>query len=226
MPVKLKGTDLIYFSIPKTACTSLKQAVLGWNEPEFAQVFPAHDETGRLLPREFRGRQYFHVHEFYPSIYFRPRWYVSPGMRGRWFCVLRDPLERLLSAYGNRVIHHRDLEQDPAAVEAAGLSLHPDVDEFVMKLEAYTRVNRRIYDHVRPVHHYLGPVARRFDRIFTLRQLSDLAAYCADAGAPLEVPYLQTGGPKIPLSDLSQKAQTKLRRYYALDYLLYGRYLR
>lgn len=220
MPQRIVSTDLVYFPVPKVACTSIKTAILRHNDPTLAARIPAREPFA--LPD---GRKVRHIHEVYPS---RPLRLYDPLVQTgrRWFCVVRDPLKRFLSSYSNRVLHHDDLKHShPGALEAAGLMRQPDLEEFIDRLEAYCEVNRPIWHHVRPMVDFLGRRPKRYDRIFSMRALDQIADYCAEAGAPIALPHLQTGGPKFAVSDLSPRSMEKLKRYYAEDYRRYGDYI-
>lgn len=220
MPQRITSTDLVYFPVPKVACTSIKVAILQHNDPTLAARIPAPKPID--LPNGRKGR---HIHDAYPSRPYRFYNFLRyPG--GRWFCVVRDPLKRFLSSYSNRILHHDDLKHSPPeALEAAGLVRQPDLEDFVDRLEAYSSVSNSIHHHTQPMVHYLGTRAQRYDRIFSMRELDQIAGYCTEAGAPITLPHLQAGGPKLAISDLSDRAVEKLKRYYAEDYRCYSDYI-
>lgn len=220
MPQRIRSTDLVYFPVPKIACTSIKHAILAHNDPDLAARIPAP-----VPIRVGWRRMARHVHEIYPSRTFQLR-YRMQYAAGRWFTIVRDPLKRFLSSYSNRILHHDDLKHaDPAALDVAGLRRQPDLDEFVGRLDDYNRFSKRLHHHVRPLCDYLGARPGRYDRIFSMRQIGEIEGYCAEAGAPLALPHMQTGGPKLALSDLSSKSAAVLKRYYAEDYRIWGEHL-
>lgn len=219
MPQRLRSTALLYFPVPKVACTSIKHAILEHNDPALSARIPAPEPIRLSLWRSGR-----HVHDVYPSRRFRP-YYPLCFAHLRWFCVVRDPLLRFLSNYSNRVLHSGDLKRtDAEAFRAEGLSAEPDLEEFTARLEDYARLNRSIAHHTRPMTAYLGYDPARYDRIFSMKELAALPAYCAEAGAMITLPHKQTGGPKIAPDMLSVAAEQKIRRYYAEDYRIWGRY--
>lgn len=212
MPVPVKSTNLVYFPVPKVACTSIKHALLNYNEDGRADWLSEARKTDKTLPNS---------HRVYPSEPLRPK-HVLKYMGRRWFCVVRDPVRRFLSVYGNRVVHHNDLKSSEPALEQAGLPPRPDLDTFATHLEVYCRTSRSIRHHARPIVDYLGRRPGRFDRIFRMSELSGLRDYLAEAGAEIRLDHLQTGGPKLTPDDLPAPALERVKRFYASDYRSFG----
>lgn len=214
MPIKVASTNLVYFPVPKVACTSIKHALLNHNEDGRADRLDAARQTDKSLP---------HVHMVYPSTPLRRRHFLEYFGR-RWFCVVREPVSRFLSAYGNRVVHHRDLDGCRPALDRAGLSAEPDLETFVAHLDGYCAASRTIRDHVRPMVDYLGHTPRRYDRVFGMSELVALPAYLAEAGAGdgIVLGHKQTGGPKLTRGDLSPGALKRVTDFYADDYSAFG----
>jgi len=212
MPVAVKSTSLVYFPVPKVACSSIKWALLNHNENGLADRNAALQESGKSAPW---------THDIYPSEIFRSS-YILRYLGKRWFCVVRDPVKRFLSVYGNRIVHHDDLGRSAPELERAGLKRHPDLDYFAMHIGEYSKINKRIHHHVRPQVDYLGRKSARFDRVFRMSELSALPDYVAAAGAEIVLPHRQTGGPKPRPDDLSAASIAHIKRYFAQDYAAFG----
>lgn len=215
MPIAINNTDLMYFPVPKVACTSIKVAVLAVNNPAAVKSVTERDANGKRRD----------VHRIYNSTTFKVSSVVRFAHR-RWFCVVRDPVKRFLSGYTNRLYHHHDLSKtDDAVFTEKGLSRKPELDEFVYRLEDYMAINSGVNHHFRPMVDFLGTKAKRYDRVFRMSELDDLVTYCAGHGATLELPHMQSGGKKLALDVLDQKMRDKLLAFYAADYKAFGRYL-
>lgn len=214
MGVILKNTGLEYFPVPKIACTSMKLAVFAHNEPDVKVTLrPPGVRDPDMIAFHHDGRPYRHVHQLYPSRLLRLRpWPLARGTRR--FCLVRDPVKRFLSGYGNRVVFHNDLN----------LPEPPPLDEFLDRLDEFRRIPT-IKHHFAPMFRFLGLRPGFYDRIFDIGELDQLAHYCAEHGAPLTIPHTQTGGPKIPESTLTAPMRRKVESLYRFDYLLYGRFL-
>ncbi len=213
MPVPVKSTSLVYFPVPKVACTSIKWALLNHNEDGLAdRNAEAREKGARGIPN---------VHNIYPSKPLRPTHFIRYFGK-RWFCVVRDPVKRFLSAYGNRIVYHDDIKRYIPNLERAGLERHPDLDYFAMHIDEYSRINKRIRHHVRLQTDYLGRKPERFDRVFGMSELDEMKDYIAESGVEIELPHRQTGGPKFKPEDLSPSSMAHIKRYFAEDYAAFG----
>lgn len=108
MPVILEDHKIAFFNVPKAASTSIKHA--------FHVVL-----HGKPFERGDFGAR--HIHELYKVKIPVMREDIE-ALQGYWtFTVLRDPVKRVLSAYSNRVLHHRDMHKMPRARLRAARSL-------------------------------------------------------------------------------------------------------
>ena len=155
--------------------------------------------------------------------------YVRFRARGcRTFAVVRDPAERFLSAFSNRVRHHGDISGTPvhrAIARTLGLSPDPDIEEFCARFGAYYLSNDVLRRHFRLQGAYLGNDLGWFDRIYTMHELDSLASDLSDwSGRTVRFARLQTGGEKIALADLPVATQRRIREITAPDYRLLARF--
>ena len=136
--------------------------------------------------------------------------------------VVRDPVSRLLSGYGNRVVFHKDLSAtliDRTIVRAFGRNAYPDIDEFCQNLWSYRALNDKIRRHFRLQVAYLGKDLGYFDAIYKLSELDELARMLSErVGKTVHFRHLQAGGPKYKFSDLSAASKVALLRYTRPDY--------
>ena len=212
MTVILDNHKLFYGAVPKVACSSLKRMFF-----EVENGFAYHNF-------ETNGRGWY-IHDFYPTL---PRAkYPDARLSGfRRLALVRDPIKRFLSAYGNRVIHHGDVS--PEAVRQAGrlkrLTPNPELDEFIERLEAYMAIPV-IKAHCRPMVDILGPEPGYFHAIYDIGQID---AFLADAsqvvGRELKAGRFQTGGPKFSPDILTAAQKAKLEKFYKRDYEVFGRF--
>ena len=95
MTIGIKINQLGYFPIPKVACTSIKTAMF-------------LIEHGReYKPKiDINKKAVQHIHNYYEE---RLANIDSCDFK---FIVIRDPIKRFLSAYNNRVAHHKKLTQE------------------------------------------------------------------------------------------------------------------
>ena len=149
------------------------------------------------------------------------------------FCLTRDPVKRLLSAYTNRVFQHWELapnHPDGKAAIEAGLEANPKLEYFVENLERYQAVAESIFHHTRPMVDFIGRDPSRYDRMFDLAEMPLLRERLMEHWRACELPVSrqdipsipreQTSGTKLGLDALSPHAFEKLLAYYAEDYEL------
>lgn len=205
MAINVKGTDFVYFPAPKLAATSIKLALLWRNRP-FVYVY-----------RVLRGQSADEMAHF--GAYWSMPFERVPEIlkSGRAFCVVRDPINRFVSAYRNRILHWRDVEQAP---ELAGLPIAPPINEFVERMPEYLS-NEHIRHHFVPMTEFYGHDADFFDRIFHIDEINDIPAYL---GVRLKIRVEQTGGPRMSRADLSSDSIRTLTDFYAEDYTTFGRF--
>jgi len=204
--IYLSRWSIGYQPIPKAACTSIKELL-------FRAV------TGAPFSRELaEGAN--HVHRYFDL---RTRDVSAAEFR---FVVVRDPIKRFLSAFGNRVLHHKELSR--AYVEALNLVppleldsfvFDPDLAGFVDRFETYRRIPT-IDHHFRPISEFSAPL-RAFDKVYPFESLDQLVSDLHKrTGVPMSLPHSQRGGPKIQPKDLSARVFDKLAELFAADYAM------
>jgi hypothetical protein len=195
-----------YQPIPKAACTSIKELL-------FRAV------TGSPFSRELaEGAN--HVHRYFDL---RARDVSAAEFR---FVVVRDPIKRFLSAFGNRVLHHKELSRKyvepldivPAA-ELESFVFDPDLAGFVDRFESYRRIPT-IDHHFRPISEFSAPL-QAFDKVYPFEALDELVSDLHKrTGLPMSLPHSQRGGPKLQPRDLSPRVFDKLAELFAADYAM------
>lgn len=175
---------IIYFPIPKCASTSIKNF--------FCELTDDPKAKGKS------------VHKAYPS---KSRKKVIKRWKPRYndyykFCVIRHPVDRILSCYTNRVLYHGNLYTDKNfRHNYPHANLYPTIEEFIKNIGLY-RNNRSILHHTRQLQFYLGKNPELYDDIFKMSQVT-----------PLLIPKLETKfGKKIRSKKVQQKSVKKIRR--------------
>lgn len=205
-----EGLNLAFFSVPKAASTSMKLVLYELRE-------------GRPWTGEPDD-----IHKALPTPLTRPRDFVATeGMRR--ITIIRDPVKRLLSAYGNRVLHHGDvrnaLRRPSTRLKQIflrpWLRSYPSFDRFYGQLEQYQSLSFTIWHHTCSIRHFIGEDLSVFDRVYKVEELGQLEADLSEmAGREIRLPREQTGGMKLRLEDLSPKARAAVLEHTAPDYAL------
>lgn len=207
--------NVAYLPVPKNACTSIKQM---FYEAEHGTKFsPYKDENGKTV----------FIHNLYPSVVFDKldKRNISELQR---IAVIRDPVKRVLSAYGNRIVHHRELSADKQGKNLAmhGLIPDPDLSTFIARLEDYRAAVPTINHHTRAQVDFLGTNPDYLSRIYRFSELEMLAADMSQiTGRRLVLPWLQSGGPKVSLTDITSAQYEKLHELFTADYRAFGDWL-
>jgi hypothetical protein len=201
MVMILKSFGLAYFPIPKVANTTIKAGLR--DAVPRADIIDSGNK--RMSPRIRK---------------------MTRGMHR--IAVIRDPVERALSGWANRVVHERDVERSSisrALLAPLGLGPLPDADTFFLHLRKYMLANNRVRRHLLPQTAYLGDDLSFFHDVYRIDEMDRLAAdLSARLGQPVVFGRHQTGGPKIKFSDLSPVAAAKLNDHFEADYRLLANY--
>jgi hypothetical protein len=211
VPVVLTRYPIVYHATPKVACTSIKLALY---ELEYQRCFqPYQDDNGRWkhIHNSWQGGTPFFSSVPNPQSYFK-------------FAVVRDPLERFLSAFANRVVHHHELSEKQLASlkgEWARLKPNPSLSEFIADLDSYRAVSWQIRHHTDPQINFIGEELAYYDEVFAFADLHKIPEVLkAVIGVQIILPHEQGGGPKFSSADLNGQERQRIFEFYATDYRL------
>ena len=125
-------------------------------------------------------------------------------------CIVREPLERFISAYKNRVLFHKDKD-----------FYNHSINEVIEKLESGNIENK----HFLPQSFFLGNDLSYFDIVGSLLNIQSFESKVNDFFGQKKIfPRLQTGGREQQLS-LSLENKKRIIKIYSNDYHLVDKYL-
>ncbi|MEX2478148.1 MAG: sulfotransferase family 2 domain-containing protein [Gracilimonas sp.] len=210
----LKEQGLIYIPIPKNACSSMKDSLYLL---EFGHEFDTN------LPKL---KQYKSHHDYFlkRANAFTGKYQLNQKKDYTRIAIIREPIERFISCYRNRVIDLEDLAHDINELRIAGLEVKPDINSFVKKLEVYRSVNKAINHHTTPQSNFLGHTIEYLDRIYTLADIEELQQLLQSYKPDLKFYKRKSGGTSVKLGELSRESLHKLFDFYAEDYNLFSKY--
>lgn len=196
-----KSPALAYFPIPKCACTSLSHLLY--------EVIHGEVYEGNNVHKTFNaGRAELSLSRY--QEYFK-------------FVVIRDPIERFISGYRNRIVYHDDLALD---LRKNGKPVNvPDINTFADNLDHFIRKNKKVANHFQPQSLRLGNDLKVFDAVYPIEQIDNLIEQLSTrVGRSLKLGRYQESGPNMSLQDLSEKAMQKILKFYEQDYALLADY--
>lgn len=200
--------EIGYRLIPKTACTSIQHAIYRF-------------EAGCDYRVEENENKYI-------DAYYWERQQDIDGCNHR-ILVIREPIKRFLSAYGNRVTHHKQLSEEkvrrsnPDIAEKISI-FNPGLGQFFDDFELYMDVNP-IWHHTRKVEDIIGGRLDLFNHIIPLEKINLLSKLVEGvSGQKFTLGRHQTGGRKYLLQDLSRHQLEMLIEFYRPDYHMLNDY--
>ncbi|WP_425102138.1 sulfotransferase family 2 domain-containing protein [Tropicibacter sp. S64] len=205
MVVRIEAYKLAYVPLPKAACSSVKRAL--------ALV----DPDVRLPPEARRDVDTWH--RLYPTERFRPQ--RMAGLEGYFrFCVVRDPLARLLSVWTNRVLEFGDLRNAWSLQSGkVDLPMEPDPDFFFCNLTAYARAVSSIKHHVLPATLFLGPDLGFYSRVYRTEALAELGPeLSARTGRTVDLGRTNRSETRLRAEDLQPATLAALGQRLAGEY--------
>ena len=208
MAIEVAAHKIAYMALPKAACSSVKSAL-------------AHlDPTVDLSKTEGFEPAFNRWHAIYQTKRFRPhRW--EKYAEGWWrFCVVRDPAKRLMSCYTNRVVQLRDLYKSKKLIRGEiNLPMDPDPDFFFSNLLVYKAASSSIKHHVMGAELFIGPPPMKYDRIYRVSELDQLAKDLAmRTGNKVTMARENTSSGGLSVTDLKPATRDALRPFLTREY--------
>ena len=221
MSAVLAKHNIAYISAPKCACTSIKELIFCLeNNCRFNKV---RDHKGAVCLVINEKKHY--IHNFYPTIPFA-RQERARLQRLHCFCIVRDPIDRIISCYNNRVLRYKVLTQDALSEAGIRAPANPDPNQFIKNLHQYKKIND-IKHHTLPLIHFLGSESNFYDEIFNLNSLKEaettLKRHFSKQNANLL--HLQKTNQNIQNSSKNAFDKTTIKHIesiYEEDYNIYG----
>ena len=213
----MQSVSLGYFDLPKCASTSIKSAL---HLEEFG--FPFEDQKRSSA----RGGK-LNVHAF-----MKRKFSGDFSSAKHRIIVVRDPVERFLSAYASRVTGHMELSETKVAqryknehsFDEPGFIFNPGVGQFLDYLERYLQ-ERPIEWHLRPLAERLPQGLDQFTRVHFIKRFDLLEADLSEIyDKDIRLPRLQTVGQKVSIKQLSSSQLEQVIEFCRSDFELLKRW--
>ncbi|MGH1425716.1 MAG: sulfotransferase family 2 domain-containing protein [Pseudooceanicola sp.] len=205
MVIAIDALRVAYMAVPKAGCSTVKGML--------AELDPDVKDDG--------GDDYSDpmLHDRYQTRRFRgDRWAEYKGYYG--FTVIRDPAQRLLSVYTDRVARRGDLAKSKQIRRGvANLPITPDPDYFFMNLRAYMNASSIIKHHALPTHLFTGRDFSVYSRVYRIEDLHLLPRDLRrKTGRKPSLVTRNASGGALTLSDLNPRTQDWLCEWLAPEY--------
>ncbi len=201
--------QLGYFDVPKCASTSLKMAL---HEAEFKLTFES-----RLCSVNRGGRQ--DIHDYFNNKY---RGDISTAEHR--IIVVRDPVDRFVSGYANRVMDHNALSEGKLNRADVGdeFIFNPGLGQFLENLGSYLQVHT-IEWHLRLLSEQLPDGLDSFTHIYRIGRLQELESDLSRIyHRAISLPRKQTAGQSVSIKQLSSGQLEQIIEFCREDYNLLG----
>lgn len=198
------NNEIAYYTTPK--CGS--RTILAWaaliKEPDLIHKHPEWFEESR------QGIEY-------RDIRIRVKKYENPTHDQKIrFCIIRDPVEKFVSAFTNRILFHRKPQVD--------ITITDFINNFdnLLKQKLYKDAEIHFTTQV----HYIGKTPNIYTHIFDIKELDKLKTLLQNTtGTVLPDLHLQKSG-NIEKPKLTEEQVQWVKNKYRIDYEVYGMWLK
>ena len=206
--IVLPELDVEIRTCPKVLSTSLKSLAF-----RLENGFDFH-------PHQVKGKSR-NVHHLYPTRQFSKD---DPSGAAIRICFVRDPVERLLSAYSNRVLRrHASEDAQFQVLKVHGLYDETSLEVFLAHLQTYRQCVPTVRHHTEPQVTYLGDSAAYYTHVFNVGEVRAFEELISDlAGSDIRLPHEQRSSSRNISTTWFQRRTIK--RFYKQDYQVFGRY--
>ena len=201
---KSDGKKLVFYPVPKNANSSFKKLFVELLSIEKNYLF-LDDEIPMYKKEKYKldSNKDYWLWSFLPP---KPKFTVMPSsLDAIKIAVVRDPLERFLSAYNNRVNWHKDI----------------NFNNLSMK-DVIKRLKEKNFDnqHFLPQTFFLGNDPNYFNYLTKMPSINGLVDYINQFfGKNLKIKRLQTNHGRNPITmEEVSKFSNELRYIYKKDY--------
>ena len=190
MPIVCDSLRVIVFTIPKCACTSVKERFFEINTG--VEFVPAHEPNGIydyfrkaavrcLRPNKVQSYKTIHNVPGYRTISFQRHQDMVPRNKLHVYdkvTLVRDPIDILVSAWRNKFREEVfTCRNDDHGLLNEGLSLQPRLEDVIMYFDHYRNVSHVFREHTNSLSFYLGPDRNFFEHVFKVGSIGEFEGY-------------------------------------------------
>ena len=228
--ISIANGKVVYYLGPKIGKTTIKTYAILINESHFrttnpelydtnAWSLPYTDQIKKNIMQTLSGMSYKELYALpmaeEPTVYDGHSYQLPliPANNEVRFCIVRDPVERFISSYFNRVIGTN------------GANLDISFDEFVIDFDYYFWKYRDIEVHFKQQVYNYGYNPKLYTNIYNLKQMPDIKRMLENYAGPLPDLHLNKTDNKLKQQlVLTDTIKNLIKKRYAIDYEVYGQY--
>tara|TARA_B100000686_G_C16359210_1_gene746870 strand:+ start:83 stop:718 length:636 start_codon:yes stop_codon:yes gene_type:complete len=198
---KYSGKKLVYYPCPKNANSSAKlffadHLGIKNNFIFVSDKIPAFKQT----VNDYKGKE--NLVNFLPS-----KQKFSQIIADEKCCIIRDPMERFISTYRNRILYHKDL-----------IFRNFSIDMVIEKISIGLFENK----HFLPQNYFLGPSLDYYTFYANTNNLKKFEKKVNEFfDKNISFPKIQIGGQNFKI-ELSNSQIKKIKKIYEKDYDIFG----
>ncbi len=229
MAIVSHESQLIYFDVPKVACTTLKTHFyeLANGPPDKTQQPSYKDRVKKAFGRAPSRTpvRWINNQEGYRTLSYERalREQELPNTYTR-IAIVRDPIARFYSAWANKAneadfARRKELED----LRNEGLPTSPDFGEYLDNYEGYQIHSRSVRVHNKRYAWHLGDRVSSYDHIFKIEDMAELENWLsARENRPIQLPYSNRSKRNKNRVELTAAQKKKLTALTAPDYAWLG----
>lgn len=136
--------------------------------------------------------------------------------------VIRDPIERFISGYNNRILGCGDLDE---VLKSMYIWDNPNINDFAMNIEDHILRSIKVESYFQPMYLRIGQSLDLFDKVIPFEEINSLTNILNQKTEQnLVLPQAKKYLVPKALIDLSEEALEKLLNFYGKDYELLSDY--
>ena len=209
---------IAYQPTPKNACSSIKHLMFYITNRFYFRPYMVHGKYVSI----------HEIHESYKRLKFER---IAKQLKDYpfRFCVVREPMQRLRSAYYNKVIQQKLLVGTKFENRVGSF------DDFLVNIKDLMANNwkplptcKLFLHHCRPQSYFLGMQPQRYTKIYNLAQLNMLQDDLSEiTGLELALPAVNKSSTEYSHDEdqsTAEKHGARIEKLYRHDYRAYGEY--
>jgi len=180
---------LAYYPTPKVGCTTVKTIVMHL-----------------LGDSRYPNKDTLWPHD----VYRHPRFDKKIDIR---FCLVRDPVQRFLSGYVNRVLFAKEIP-------------HLPIEDFIDDFQNLKNRHWTVRHHFSPQVKNIGHNLEFYTHIFDINEINSVFSLMSEFSGKEIKPFKTQTSNGMKKPNITSEYVNKIKEIYDIDYLTFGKYIK